>query len=231
MSCIFWCVGVPCSPPACFAIGSQEAYKSSRLLPIHRLAVSLPHGHPPTMVKKKTKVWDQDDTDHFAKCLEYFDLQLTSGQIPNQEDDPIFQMACQQVTRALSERLSRHIQIDTEDAKRVNELLGQSRLPKKVLVNMQLKFMECVNVTSLHPKDARGGAHIEQTHLAFQNFLDDKEWTGIEKGSLLDAVGILVNKGLDMECHYPSNLTLQPGAPMHPSHCTYTAQTCSISCS
>ena len=188
--------------------------------------------HTHSMVKKGAKVWDQCDTEHCAKCLEYFDLQLTSGQISNQEDDPIFQMACQQVTRALQERLAPNIEIDTEDAKKVIELLRHSRLPKKVLVNMQLKFFECVKITSLQQKqDNRGGAHIEQTLLAFQNFLDDTEWMGIQKGTFADAVDILVNKGLNMECHYPSNLTLQPGAPMHPSHCTYTAHTCIISCS
>ena len=182
------------------------------------------------MVKKAAKVWDQDDTDHFAKCLEYFDLQLTSGQIPNKEDDPIFQMACQQVTRALSERLVPRIEIDTKDAKRVNELLGESKLPKKILVNMHLKFLQSVNVTSLQQKgDPRGGAHIEQTLLAFQNFLDDTEWMGIQKGTELDAAGILVNKSLDMECHYPSNATLQPGAPMHPSHCTYIQHKLAVS--
>ena len=169
---------------------------------------------------KKTVTWKPDDTEHFAKCLEYFDLQLASGQIPNQEDDAIFQMACQQVTRALSERLAHNTLIDTEDAKRVNELLQQSRLPTKIRSNVQLKFIEHVKITCLKP-EARGGAHIEQTFLAIQNFLDDSEWMAIQKGSMVDAVRIIISKALAMDCYFPNNLTLQPGAPMHPSHCTY----------
>ena len=114
------------------------------------------------MVKKTAPRWKQDDTDHFAKCLEYFDLQLTSGQISNQEDDPIFQSACQQVTRALSERLVPNIEIDTEDAKRVNRLLQKSKLPKKILVRVQLQFIESVNIVCVK-EEHRGGHHLDQT--------------------------------------------------------------------
>ena len=203
----------------------MQVWLRQRLSPRKLLRGSCPLalGHPHTMVKK-TKTWDQHETDHIATIIEYFNLQLTSGHVPNEETDPIFKMTCQQVIESISERFSPNTEIDTEDAKKVTQLLRESRLPQKAFATMQLRFLECVKikpgVNKAPSLRARGGAQMEQVYMHLQNFLTEEEWSVLEKGTLDNAIDVIAKKALDVECHYPSNLTLQLGAPRHPSHCT-----------
>ena len=199
----------------------MQVWLRQRLSPRKLLRGSCPLalGHPHTMVKK-TKTWDQHETDHIATIIEYFNLQLTSGHVPNEETDPIFKMTCQQVIESISERFSPNTEIDTEDAKKVTQLLRESRLPQKVLATMQLRFLECVKIKPGVNKTPRGGAQMEQVYMNLQNFLTEEEWSVLEKGTLDNAIDVIAKKALDVDCHYPSNLTMQLGAPMHPSHCT-----------